>query len=48
MISWMGKALVKHGYTAPKFHAISHPRVCEPEAFTLADCLRRAGGSADS
>ena len=34
MISWMGKRLVKHGYTAPKFHAISHPRVCEPEAFT--------------
>jgi dihydropyrimidinase len=27
MISWMGKRLVKHGYTAPKFHAISHPRV---------------------
>src|SRR5882757_3218573 len=34
MISWMGKRLVKNGYTAPKFHAISHPRVCEPEAFT--------------
>src|SRR6266850_3320654 len=34
MISWMGKRLVKHGYVAPKFHAISHPRVCEPEAFT--------------
>src|SRR6266513_1105198 len=29
----MGKRLVKHGYTAPKFHSISHPRVCEPEAF---------------
>jgi dihydropyrimidinase len=34
MISWMSKRLLKHGYTAPKFHAISHPRVCEPEAFT--------------
>src|SRR5262245_9965632 len=34
MISWMGKRLVKNGYIAPKFHAISHPRVCEPEAFT--------------
>ncbi len=34
MISWMGKRLIKHGYTAPKFHSISHPRVCEPEAFT--------------
>jgi len=34
MISWMGKRLVKHGYTAPRYHSISHPRVCEPEAFT--------------
>jgi dihydropyrimidinase len=34
MISWMSKRLLKHGYTAPKFHAISHPRVCESEAFT--------------
>ena len=33
MISWMGKRLLKHGYTAPKYHSISHPRVCEPEAF---------------
>ena len=33
MISWMGKRLLKHGHTAPKFHAISHPRDCEPEAF---------------
>jgi dihydropyrimidinase len=34
MISWMGKRLIKHGHVAPKFHAISHPRYCEPEAFT--------------
>jgi dihydropyrimidinase len=33
MISWMGKRLLKHGHTAPKFHGISHPRYCEPEAF---------------
>ncbi len=33
MISWMGKRLVERGYTAPKFHAISHPRASEPEAF---------------
>jgi len=33
MVSWMGKRLVKHGYTAPKFHGISHPRLCESEAF---------------
>lgn len=34
MISWMGKRLLKHGYTAPRFHGIGHPRYCEPEAFT--------------
>lgn len=34
MISWMGKRLVKKGYVAPKYHAISHPRGSEAEAFT--------------
>ena len=34
MISWMGRKLVERGYTAPKFHAISHPRGSESEAFT--------------
>ncbi|MGP0094171.1 MAG: dihydropyrimidinase [Xanthobacteraceae bacterium] len=34
MIAWMGKRLVARGYTAPKYHGVSHPRVCEPEAFT--------------
>jgi dihydropyrimidinase len=33
MISWMGKRLVEKGYTAPKFHTISHPRGSEAEAF---------------
>jgi dihydropyrimidinase len=33
LISWMGKRLVEKGYKAPKFHAISHPRGCEAEAF---------------
>jgi dihydropyrimidinase len=33
MIAWIGRRLVERGYTAPKFHAISHPRVSEPEAF---------------
>ncbi len=33
MISWMGKRLVERGYTASKFHAISHPRASEAEAF---------------
>lgn len=34
MITWMGKRLVARGYTAPKYHGIAHPRVCESEAFT--------------
>jgi dihydropyrimidinase len=34
MISWMGKKLVEKGYTAPKYHTVSHPRGCEAEAFT--------------
>jgi dihydropyrimidinase len=33
MIAWMGRRLVERGYTAPKFHAMSHPRVSEAEAF---------------
>jgi len=33
MISWMGKRLVEKGYTAPKYHTISHPRGSEAEAF---------------
>jgi dihydropyrimidinase len=33
MISWMGKRLVEKGFTAPKFHAASHPRASEAEAF---------------
>lgn len=32
MISWMGKKLVEKGYTAPKYHTLSHPRGCEAEA----------------
>jgi dihydropyrimidinase len=36
MISWMGKRLVERGYTAPKFHAVSHPRVAEAEAIGRA------------
>ena len=32
MISWMGKRLVEKGYTAPKYHSVSHPRGSEAEA----------------
>jgi dihydropyrimidinase len=34
MISWMGKKLLQKGYSAPKYHAASHPRGSEAEAFT--------------
>ncbi len=34
MISWMGKKLLAKGYSAPKYHAPSHPRGSEAEAFT--------------
>jgi dihydropyrimidinase len=34
IISWMGKRLVEKGYVAPKYHAVSHPRLSESEAFT--------------
>lgn len=33
MIKWMAERLVTRGYVEPKFHGISHPRVCEIEAF---------------
>ncbi len=33
MISWMSKRLVERGYTDPKYHAVSHPRAGEREAF---------------
>jgi dihydropyrimidinase len=34
MIAWMSKRLLARGYTAPKYHAVSHPRGGEAEAFT--------------
>jgi len=33
IISWMVKRLIKAGYTHPKYHAISHSRISEAEAF---------------
>jgi dihydropyrimidinase len=33
MIAWMGKRLLERGYIAPRYHAVSHPRVSETEAF---------------
>jgi len=34
MIKWMVNRLLERGHTAPKFHAVSHPRASEAEAFT--------------
>src|SRR6201996_6385716 len=33
IISWMVKRLLARGYTDPKYHAISHTRISEAEAF---------------
>jgi dihydropyrimidinase len=33
IISWMVKRLIARGYTQPKYHAISHARISEAEAF---------------
>ena len=33
MLKWMGERLVSRGYLAPKYHAVSHPRAAELEAF---------------
>ncbi|MGL5114497.1 MAG: dihydropyrimidinase [Beijerinckiaceae bacterium] len=33
LIAWMSKKLIARGYTAPKYHAVSHPRLSEIEAF---------------
>jgi dihydropyrimidinase len=32
MIAWMGRRLLEAGHSAPKFHALSHPRGSEVEA----------------
>jgi len=33
MIKWMADRLIARGYSAPKFHGVSHPRVSETDAF---------------
>lgn len=33
LLKWMGERLAKRGYTAPRYHAVSHPRAAEVEAF---------------
>jgi dihydropyrimidinase len=39
MITWMVKRLLSRGYTAPKYHAVSHPRIGEAEAFNRLICF---------
>jgi dihydropyrimidinase len=39
MISWTGKRLIGNGYRAPRYHAISHPRAGEAEAFNRVIAL---------
>jgi dihydropyrimidinase len=36
MITWMGRRLVERGYTAPRYHVPSHPRLGEVEAIGRA------------
>lgn len=33
LLKWMGERLVARGYIQPKYHAVSHPRAAEVEAF---------------
>jgi dihydropyrimidinase len=33
LIAWMSKRLLAKGYAAPRYHAVSHPRLSEVEAF---------------
>ena len=39
MIRWLTDRLLDGGYSAPKYHAVSHPRVGEGEATHRAICL---------
>lgn len=34
LIKWMVRRLIERGYTAPKFHAVSHPAAAEAEAIS--------------
>ena len=34
MIDWVSRRLLERGYTGPRYHAVSHPRASEAEAFT--------------
>ena len=46
MIKWMSDRLVARGYVEPKFHGVSHPRVCEIRGFRAPDPVLAVAGSA--
>ncbi|TVQ38498.1 MAG: dihydropyrimidinase [Geminicoccaceae bacterium] len=39
MIQWLANKLVERGYTHPKYHAVSHPRLGEAEAIDRAAAM---------
>ena len=39
LIRWLSDRLLDHGFQAPKFHAVSHPRLAEGEATSRAIAL---------
>ncbi|HIP78031.1 MAG TPA: dihydropyrimidinase, partial [Kiloniellaceae bacterium] len=41
VISWISERLLDRGYGAPKYHAVSHPRIAESEATNRAIQLAR-------
>ena len=41
VISWISDRLITKGYTAPEYHAVSHPRIAESEASRRAIDLAR-------
>ncbi|MGF1474650.1 MAG: dihydropyrimidinase [Geminicoccaceae bacterium] len=41
MITWLSKRLVERGYTQPRYHAVSHPRIGEIEAIGRAIAFSR-------
>lgn len=41
VISWISERLLDRGYGAPKYHAVSHPRIAESEATSRAIQLAR-------
>jgi dihydropyrimidinase len=45
MIKWMTKRLLARGHVAPRYHAVSHPRLAEAEAVHRAIALAELVGA---